>query len=612
LGGPDNITAYALQDNELWLHHLVNLIVQQVLGAGYVFYKHIIVAREATIFLVANVLLLVVGFVKYCERTRALNCSNLKSIRSSLKEQPVNQLLYLQSENCHNSNDESLLQLAHSLFHICKCAMVVSVIEVDTRKAETETTKIIKKYRKNPLLWKVIEMELSLMYDVLYTKAAVIHTSWFGYCIRAFSPVAITTSLLLFYFSGSTYGQNRVDVAITYVLFGGALVMETTSLLSALGSSWVLPFLCTTRCSWLRHVALCSGRWHRLRRTVLTLHRHVEVLTRGFFCRSRRWYGTIGQFNLIDYHAAPVHKMYRWLSKLAKVVGIEWDNFYYSWTIEIPEKVKEQAVNMVSRDDINTMGLLRNKWGEIALEEFHPGLLKNIQQNIHGVDFHESVISWHIATDLVLKIQKTKNSGDTEMVYMIKALSNYLMFLLVTSPDMLPGLPQNWLYQQTCENLDRKFKNLHQGKNDNVILRVFRKLFQRHSSTSSSVLKQTADPVNILLEEFDEVSAIEFNPDVPRLTYAYRIAKQVLEWKNASPEVVLLDLWTDFLLYAANRCNRKSHAKKLNSGGEFTTIVVNDRTHTPNKSKKMRCKPVVDIFLPVIRCPTSNFTQMLL
>lgn len=108
------------------------------------------------------------------------------------------------------------------------------------------------------------------------------------------------------------------------------------------------------------------------------------------------------------------------------------------------------------------------------------------------------------------------------------------------------------------------------------------------------------------------MSAIEFNPDVPRLTYAYRIAKQVLEWKSASPEVVLLDLWTDFLLYAANRCNRKSHAKKLNSGGEFTTIVVNDRTHTPNKSKKMRCKPVVDIFLPVIRCPTSNFTQMLL
>ena len=40
LGGPDNMTAYALQDNQLWLRHLQILIVQ-VLGAAYVLYKQI-------------------------------------------------------------------------------------------------------------------------------------------------------------------------------------------------------------------------------------------------------------------------------------------------------------------------------------------------------------------------------------------------------------------------------------------------------------------------------------------------------------------------------------------------------------------------------------------
>ncbi|CAN6373904.1 unnamed protein product [Urochloa humidicola] len=34
LGGPDNITAYALEDNSLWLRHLQTLVVQ-VLGAAY-------------------------------------------------------------------------------------------------------------------------------------------------------------------------------------------------------------------------------------------------------------------------------------------------------------------------------------------------------------------------------------------------------------------------------------------------------------------------------------------------------------------------------------------------------------------------------------------------
>lgn len=42
-------------------------------------------------------------------------------------------------------------------------------------------------------MYKVMEMELSLMYDILYTKAAVVHT-WIGYCIRALSPIAIATS----------------------------------------------------------------------------------------------------------------------------------------------------------------------------------------------------------------------------------------------------------------------------------------------------------------------------------------------------------------------------------------------------------------------------------
>lgn len=40
LGGQDTITAYALEDNRLWLRHLQTLVVQ-VLGAAYVLYTHL-------------------------------------------------------------------------------------------------------------------------------------------------------------------------------------------------------------------------------------------------------------------------------------------------------------------------------------------------------------------------------------------------------------------------------------------------------------------------------------------------------------------------------------------------------------------------------------------
>jgi hypothetical protein len=61
----------------------------------------------------------------------------------------------------------------------------------------------------------------------------------------------------------------------------------------------------------------------------------------------------------------------------------------------------------------------------------------------------------------------------------------------------------------------------------------------------------------------------------PRLNYALQIPK-VIEGEphdDKGKVKLLLDLWTDFLVHAANRCSRESHARKLSSGGEFTTIL---------------------------------------
>lgn len=301
-----------------------------------------------------------------------------------------------------------LLQRAHSLFHICKRGIVDSVIDVDADKDDTGTTKIIKKLRKEPTLWKVMELELSLMYDILYTKAAVIHTS-IGYTIRTLSPIAIATSFLLFHFSGSKDNHRGVDIIVTYVLLGGALVMETTSLLSALGSSWALDFLCAMRWSWLRHAALCTGRWHRLRRMVLSLRRLITTMTAGYLNRSRGWSGTIGQLNLLSFRAAQINTTDRCLGKIAMMLGIDewWDSTCYSWIEEIPMEVKEGAVDMVSRNDLNTMGLLRHRWGEVALDKKHPGLLEELQGWRHGVDFHESIITCEILNRYILKLTRS-------------------------------------------------------------------------------------------------------------------------------------------------------------------------------------------------------------
>jgi hypothetical protein len=60
---------------------------------------------------------------------------------------------------------------------------------------------ILRNLNKNEMgyMWTLVEMELSLMYDILYTKALVLHTMP-GYCIRIISSFTVVASLLLFQF----------------------------------------------------------------------------------------------------------------------------------------------------------------------------------------------------------------------------------------------------------------------------------------------------------------------------------------------------------------------------------------------------------------------------
>jgi hypothetical protein len=360
LGGPDNITAYSLEDSKLWKRHLLSAFLQ-ILGAVYVLYEH--VASTAASLQLASLLMFAVGAVKYGERTRALMRGNLDSIRGSVKKQPpaIHRHFHPQDKVFKGGelDEESLVRRAHSLFHICKRAIVdYPVIEDDSQGQDTTTTMVV-----GVKMWRLMETELSLMYDMLYTKAAVIHT-WFGYTVRLVSPVAIVASLLLFKLT-SKDAHRSADVVITYVLYGGALFMETTSLLNALGSSWTFAFLSTTRWRWLRYAALCNERWDRLRWSVAYLHHLVSIGGRSRY-KSRRWSCMIGQYNMLHLCTRSESAL---LGRLAQVVGLGlnewWNRGHYSWIIEMPDHVKDrisQHMNKVYTEGvaINSLGMLRN------------------------------------------------------------------------------------------------------------------------------------------------------------------------------------------------------------------------------------------------------------
>ena len=83
VGGQDGITSFAVQDNELWLRHLIWLILQ-VSTTGFVFIQSVHQNR----LWIPTLLLLLAGTIKYSERTIALYLASSDSFGTSVLKEP--------------------------------------------------------------------------------------------------------------------------------------------------------------------------------------------------------------------------------------------------------------------------------------------------------------------------------------------------------------------------------------------------------------------------------------------------------------------------------------------------------------------------------------------
>ncbi|KAF8712785.1 hypothetical protein HU200_028557 [Digitaria exilis] len=188
-------TAYAIDDNRLWLRHLQTLAVQTA-AAGQVVYLAGDSSRRHSLLWWATVLIFAVGVAKYGERVWALR-------RAA----------------------EAYLLMSHRMLEVPK-ELFKGPKASGRRSGYSFESEV---YGKD--LYKVVEMQLSLMHDVR-------------------PAVATAAAFLLFNLQlGADHRgnkgsyNNRVDVAVTYVVSAGAVVLETASLVRSMFSSWTCPLL---------------------------------------------------------------------------------------------------------------------------------------------------------------------------------------------------------------------------------------------------------------------------------------------------------------------------------------------------------------------------------
>uniref|UniRef100_A0A0D9XM06 DUF4220 domain-containing protein n=1 Tax=Leersia perrieri TaxID=77586 RepID=A0A0D9XM06_9ORYZ len=199
LGGQDTITAFAIEDNHLWMMHLLNLGVQVALTL-YVFWKS--VDLHYLLILIPGVLVFVAGIIKYGERTLALMYGELKKIHGSTGNKDkesfpkvgdideddstkasFSKLCESEVDNVDNEDrvkspkeDEvnvgyfDLVSFAlHSAPGIRQLFAGHTLHQIEKRCRDVLTFKIKKVHSQ-----KLLEIELCLMYDDLYTKAMVL------------------------------------------------------------------------------------------------------------------------------------------------------------------------------------------------------------------------------------------------------------------------------------------------------------------------------------------------------------------------------------------------------------------------------------------------------
>ncbi|CAN6227327.1 unnamed protein product [Urochloa humidicola] len=174
--------------------------------------------------------------------------------------------------------------------------------------------------------------------------------------------------------------------------------------------------------------------------------------------------------------------------------------------------------------------LWRTNRGQCALKQVD-GFLEDFNW---GTNFDENILTWHYATDMFFS-QKERLANVAPIVEATEAVSNYMMFLLVEHPYMLPGRVRPRVYENAREDLQGHYKQ----------------------------------------EMSDQIKAGHYRRIPLALIPGAKLTKRLLDDDLNAPKVlqVVFGVWVEMLCYAAHNCSRDSHAKQLNIGSEFITVV---------------------------------------
>ncbi|KAK7287084.1 hypothetical protein RIF29_00113 [Crotalaria pallida] len=530
LGGPDTITAFSLEDNQLWRRHMLGFVVQ-FLFCAFVF----LLTMPGNRLWIPIVLVFVAGMIKYGERVYAMYVAS-------------NRPTWLTGEA------------------ITKLTSIDEGVITNTRFKKNFTTKItnrlenkltpswyIPKFRRSYVVkirgatpqdtLKLIENKLSKYYDTFFTKFRL----RYGYHCRFVTFGCLSTALGLFVFKDQQYkqGLDPFDVRVTYTLLYGAVALDIIALLMHLFSDGVVEFFNKYGFSFPERLWFVQWskrpKWSKCKKNPYT--KFKELSTSLPFLR---WSGSISGFNLISYGRYMRKPLLHYINKFFGIftsLHVEKNPFLF----ELWEFILEELNSKLEEAPDIDIGYRILQQQHSSISEESRAMLMPYMMEIK-MAWDECLIVWHIATHLCYVQELDNNNNNNNQVVVdeqefSKLLSDYMMYLLVLQSDMIfvRGFTR---IKEILYELEVEVKPYFIKEEDEV--EACKKFVTEHAKDKDIIFNSFWTKALKLANELEKIS---------------------VKWE------IISRVWVELLSLAARECGSLIHFQHLSEGGELISLV---------------------------------------
>ncbi|XP_044500663.1 uncharacterized protein LOC123221811 [Mangifera indica] len=530
LGGPDTITSFALEDNELWLRHFLQLVVQ----TGTTIYV-LVMSWTSSPLSVMFVLMFCAGLIKYGERTLALKSATNETLRKKLvkpshgefseqnfdmirrekrdagyfvgvdmsniaKEFPLHHTVF---SDYNLPSDGDKLQVAYALEKATLSHILDSALNTGLR----DRVHSLFRNMTPQNAFRVIEMELGLIYDRLYTKATLLYGRYI-FILRLITFLLTCFVFLFFTFLHGKDKYSKIDICITFLLLAVGIFLDIYSAL----------------------LILSSDRFYAR----LNFDKKVST-SKSRICsqpsNGPRWSNKMCQMSFLN-----CFLKLQWLRSRLTCERLD-ELLEKLWLVRQPEEISEDFQKSVFQYFKEKAATSRRENNSLQGTEGGDDWMVSEAPKFEQ-DPAKAILFFHIVTEVSFYLDG--DGEDTKKQSEIgRQISRYMFYLLVKHPSMVSvGITQVNL--QRTANTPYEESHYHSTEKE----------------TCESILGGYTGGDQTLLDA---------------ISYIKRVKQEKKDLKEKWMK--LGEIWMDIMGNAAKKCKGREHGQQLRNGGELLTHV---------------------------------------